>query len=73
MCAEGPLASGCTFLSADPKPRILTKNSHIHHAKLHIWNQQKQSCAQLRVIKASLFYSNRQASIPLKNMAQPAG
>lgn len=26
----------CTFLSIDPKARLLAKDAHIHHAKFHV-------------------------------------
>lgn len=28
--------SNSTFLSTDPKARLLTKDAHIHHAKFHV-------------------------------------
>ncbi len=32
----------CTFLSTDPKARLLTEDAHVHHSMFHVWSKEKQ-------------------------------
>lgn len=63
--------SNSTFLSTDPKARLLTKDAHIHHAKFHVWHREEKKIFLMAGSRKQWVSDADLTHIPLKNNASP--